>query len=116
VLPGSPDLFRIGCAGDKPRHPKRRPARIQKRQGADFELEEKPMTTIWLDNLYQHDMMTITLAGFALAVVLVGWSILEKNKSRFDQILRQAFLVLVLVLWVITLAGCAFVLIMNTGG
>lgn len=71
------------------------------------------MTDLWLDNLHQHEMLTVILAGSSLAVVLVGWVIVSSQRTRFDRILRATFLVFILVMWLITLAGSAWTLIVG---
>lgn len=71
------------------------------------------MTDLWLTNLHQHDMLTVILAGLALLVVLAGGVILHNTRTRLDRFIRSIFLVTVMALWVITLAGSAWALIVG---
>lgn len=73
------------------------------------------MTARWLENLYQHDMISLMMFGFAMLGVLAGWAATDMTKSKFDRFLKITYLVYVLLFWVGLLAGSA-VLTITAGG
>jgi hypothetical protein len=74
------------------------------------------MTDLWLTNLHQHDMLTVILAGLSLLAVLAGFVILHNTRTRIDRIIRSLFLVTVMALWLIVLAGSALMVIVGVSG
>ena len=73
------------------------------------------MNATWLANLYQHDMLTISLAAVALAAVLIGWAMVASHKSKFDEIMKWIYFGFILLAWLLILAGSAIYLIIGGG-
>jgi hypothetical protein len=69
------------------------------------------MTDHWLANLFQHDMLTLSLAAVSLAAVLIGWGMIASHKNKFDEFMQRTYLGFILLAWLVILAGSALFLI-----
>jgi hypothetical protein len=73
-----------------------------------IEVEEKsimvnPRFELLLANYRTHDLLTSLLAGIALLIVLVGWVLCTRVRTRFDRFVKNAYFSITLLIWVLTL-------------
>lgn len=63
-----------------------------------------------LENYRQYDHLTLALAGISLLAVLVGLFLNAKVRTKMDHLLRGAYFVFVLIVFILVLAGAAYIL------
>jgi hypothetical protein len=72
-----------------------------------------PRFALLLSNYMLHDHITLTLAGIALAAVLMGWAMTAKPpRSNWDRLFSNVYFGFLLFAFLSTLAGaCAYLFI-----
>ena len=63
-----------------------------------------------VENYLQYDHLTLVLAGISLLAVLVGLFLNAKVKTKMDRFLRGAYFVFILIVFILALAGAAYIL------
>jgi hypothetical protein len=71
-----------------------------------------PRYALLLANYAKYDHMTLMLAVIALAIVLIGWAMLQA-RGRFDRLLRDIYFGFILWGFVGAIGGTAIVLILG---